>query len=105
MTRFSCPTCKAVLQASPEQAGKTIACPKCKTQMRVPSVAPVAKSATQPTGPTPDWLGDVACAEQKGKPAAASCRSDLSSQPFSPRRRPTLRFSAGGSRLPARPAA
>ncbi len=50
MTRFSCPSCKAILQATAEQAGKTIACPKCKTQMRLPASPPTA--AGSPSRPT-----------------------------------------------------
>ena len=45
MIRFSCPTCKNLLQAAPEQAGATVACPKCKTQMKVPVSPPKVPSA------------------------------------------------------------
>ena len=54
MLHFSCPKCQMVLQAAAEQAGATVACPRCKLQMQVPSAAPVAKIAPQPAAaPTP----------------------------------------------------
>lgn len=37
MIRFTCPNCKTILQAAPQQAGAIIACPKCQRQMKVPS--------------------------------------------------------------------
>lgn len=37
MSRFSCPTCKTVLEASAEHGGKTISCPKCKAKMKLPA--------------------------------------------------------------------
>lgn len=51
MTRFSCPSCKTVLQTTPEQAGAAISCPTCKAQMRVPvaqNAIPVAPTAPPP---------------------------------------------------------
>ena len=51
MIRFSCPTCKTILQAAAEQAGTLIACPKCKTQMRLPS--PIPQDQPAKTGPPP----------------------------------------------------
>ena len=35
---FECTSCKSRLQAKPKLAGKTLACPKCSTQLVVPQV-------------------------------------------------------------------
>jgi hypothetical protein len=73
MIRFSCPKCQMVQQAAAEQAGATVACPRCKFQMRVGSAALVAKVASQPDGPTLDPQSDLRAdqrADQRS-PAAA----------------------------------
>ena len=38
MIRYKCPQCKTLLQSADNQAGSTVACPKCKAQMRVPAI-------------------------------------------------------------------
>ncbi len=38
MIRYNCPQCKTLLQSADNQAGATVACPKCKAQMRVPAI-------------------------------------------------------------------
>jgi hypothetical protein len=64
MIRFTCPKCKTILQAAPQQAGAIIACPKCQTQMKVPphQVVPPplpvkpsspASVTSQPSSPAP----------------------------------------------------
>jgi DNA-directed RNA polymerase subunit RPC12/RpoP len=47
MQQFKCPKCKAVLQATSEEAGATIVCPKCKTQMLAPATIVCPKCRTQ----------------------------------------------------------
>jgi uncharacterized protein YkwD len=37
--RFRCPGCKSVLLVRPEQAGKTLTCPRCGARIRVPQPA------------------------------------------------------------------
>lgn len=48
MIQFSCPQCKTVLQSA--AAGITIACPKCRFQMRVPGAAASAPSTARVKG-------------------------------------------------------
>src|SRR4051794_12112118 len=57
MIRFTCPSCKMVLQVQPNQGGIVIACPKCKNQMKVPSAQPVSAPATKPMPPQPTPVG------------------------------------------------
>jgi hypothetical protein len=54
MTRISCLKCRTVLQATPEQARKTIACPSCQTQMRLPPSSPQPQPAVVGPPPLPD---------------------------------------------------
>ena len=53
MIRFTCPTCVIVLQAPLEHAGTTVACPKCKSKITVPSPASASVSQSRPSDPTP----------------------------------------------------
>src|SRR5262245_43776739 len=39
MIRFSCPTCKKILQASLPQAGQKVACAGCGQRLQVPTPA------------------------------------------------------------------
>ena len=85
MARFSCPKCKTVVQVTPEEAGKTIACLKCKAQLKAPPAAPVATVAPQPAGPAPDWLSDV-----RAEPRADRARLLKLAPQLSPRLPPSL---------------
>lgn len=61
MIQFSCPSCKLLIQAQDNQGGGVVACPKCKTQMRVPVVVqpiyvePVAASSPSAGSPGAAW--------------------------------------------------
>lgn len=47
MIRFSCPTCKSLLQAPPVKAGEKVACPKCGQRLLIPNpVKPAARNKT-----------------------------------------------------------
>jgi hypothetical protein len=54
MIRFACPQCQMVLQAAAEQARATVACPRCESQLPVPSPAPEGNAGprTTPVRPT-----------------------------------------------------
>jgi len=49
---FTCTSCNSRLQAKPKLAGKTLACPKCSTQLTVPEQTPdTPASEAQPKKP------------------------------------------------------
>lgn len=52
MIRFSCGSCKAVMEAPESKAGATGTCPRCKKPFRIPAVASPVKAAAPPR-PTP----------------------------------------------------
>jgi hypothetical protein len=49
-------SCGAKLKASEAAAGKTVACPKCKAQLIVPSLAPAADNVGSPSTPKTSTL-------------------------------------------------
>jgi len=53
--RFRCPTCKQILQAPPEGAGRRVRCPRCKTALFIPAAiiqeAPVPAYVSPPPAP------------------------------------------------------
>jgi DNA-directed RNA polymerase subunit RPC12/RpoP len=81
MVRFTCPTCKAVLQAPPVQAGEKVACPKCGQRILIPNpVKPAAGNKTalgsllpqlqsqSPAASPSDWSEDVRVTEERHIP-------------------------------------
>ena len=79
MIRFTCPSCKKLLQTGDDQSGVIVGCPNCKSQMKVP--APVALPAS--IVPT---VSNTAGTTQMGRPTA----SPSSSQPLAVRLRELL---------------
>lgn len=55
MAPFRCRSCQTAISARDELAGKVVACPKCKTKVRVPAIAapaaPVAAAPPKPKAP------------------------------------------------------
>src|SRR5438067_9513138 len=57
MIRFTCPSCRTLLESGEEQGGVMVGCPNCKSQIKVPtrvvpssaSVVPTVSSATGQT--------------------------------------------------------
>jgi S1-C subfamily serine protease len=71
MMTFACPSCAAQLQIPPNFAGKMVACPKCKTTIRLESPA---------TAPPPEAAATTAVATQ----AKSSPKPSVQSPPRSP---------------------
>lgn len=49
--RFNCPACNKALHAPDDKAGVEIACPGCKSPLRVPAAAESPQAAAAPSGP------------------------------------------------------
>src|ERR1700758_4973093 len=83
---FTCP-CGQALQAPDEQAGRPVCCPACRQVIRVPPLQDLPSSPagtdTAATGASPagipDWLNDVAQAEQPARSAAVALPESESS--------------------------
>jgi S1-C subfamily serine protease len=56
MMTIACPSCAAQLQIPPALAGKTVACPKCKTKIRLEAPAPASSPPpSAPPSPAADF--------------------------------------------------
>ncbi|MGH7169139.1 MAG: hypothetical protein ACRELG_02535 [Gemmataceae bacterium] len=114
MIRFTCPTCKTVLQAPGEKAGEKVACPKCGQRLLAPNpVKPGAgnktvlgsllpDSAGSPTVPALGWLDDVRATEEKPKVPSAPNPPPASAAPIG---REDRADSKGVGRAPGHPLA
>ncbi|MGH7172770.1 MAG: hypothetical protein ACRELG_21010 [Gemmataceae bacterium] len=71
MIRFTCPTCKTVLQSPGPTAGNKVACPKCGQRLLVPNpVKPAAGNKTT-LGAAPKAGGPLPFAPPRRNPRAA----------------------------------
>lgn len=57
MIQFKCPSCQNVLRAGEDRAGAAVACPKCKTRLKVPT--PKAQPSPSNKKPTQDEIEEV----------------------------------------------
>src|SRR5690349_16516941 len=100
MLRFSCPSCRTVLQVEPRHAGSAVTCSRCRQLLRVPAAAPQAIPV--PPAPPPE-VGRVS----RPVPTAQESRPTPERLPIRKSRRPafiwlvlamlTIAGGAGGS--------
>ncbi len=75
MIRFSCPTCRQILQAPDREAGNKLTCARCGQRLKVPPAPPPTPHTVlgtpipaptphtvlgAPAQPLPDWVNDIA---------------------------------------------
>jgi len=80
MIRFTCNSCRTILQTGEEQGGVLVGCPNCKSQMKVPTQVAPPSASVVPT------VSNAAESTQTGRPGDPS----LSAQPLEVRLREFL---------------
>jgi DNA-directed RNA polymerase subunit RPC12/RpoP len=46
MIRYSCPTCKSILESPDHKAGEQVTCPQCQQRMKIPGARSAGQSSS-----------------------------------------------------------
>jgi len=105
---FTCPKCRATVQAQPSHAGQKVRCPRCGEGIKVPGVAPSQSSddedwfklSPEPP-PRPAWQGDEPV-EESPHPKTRSKPSEVPRSAVKPEPTSLRSEDSGTARQPAK---